>query len=110
MNAAADLIAFTLLSGLGKDIANTVQIGKMLIYNLAALAWLAYVYAGVVEVKPAKRLTYAERWNYALASATNPGGESPALPLIEDVVERVWNETNGKGNGNGGITPRNADQ
>jgi hypothetical protein len=96
INAAVDLIVVTVLANLGQDAANSVRLAKMASYNLAALMWMGYIYAGATERRPAKQLAYGQRWDYALATALHPSGESPSLPLIENVVERVWKEANGK--------------
>ena len=53
------------------------------------------VHAGESERQPEKQLIYAERWNFALATALNPGNDAASLPRIEDTVERVWRQTNG---------------
>jgi hypothetical protein len=93
--AAIDLIAVTFFASLGEQAVTFVRLSKMVAYNLSAVLWLGYIYAGEVECRPAKQLVHAERWDYALATALHPGEESPALPLIENVVERVWRQTNG---------------
>jgi hypothetical protein len=93
--AAVDLIVVAILTNFGLQANNFVQLGKMVAYNLSALLWVGYVYAGEVECRPAKQFSRAERWNYALATALHPGSDSPALPLIEDTVERVWKQANG---------------
>lgn len=107
--AAVDLIAVTFLANLGEQAVTFVRLSKMVAYNLSALLWLGYVYAGEVECRPAKQLVYAERWDYALATALHPGEESPALPLIENVVERIWQQTNGHSKLPGN-PPKTADQ
>jgi len=83
------------LANFGLQARAFVQIGKMAVYNLSALLWMGYVYAGEVERRPEKQLIYAERWNFALATALNPGKDGASLPLIEDTVERVWRQANG---------------
>lgn len=93
--AALDLIAVTAFANLGQQAGVFFQLAKMVAYNVSALLWLGYIYAGEVECKPAKQFAYAERWDYALAAALHPGTASPALPLIEDTVERVWKQANG---------------
>ncbi len=100
--AAVDLIAVTMLASMGQQVATFIKLAKMVAYNLSALLWVGYVYAGRVEVEPAKRLAHAERWDYALAAVLHPGIDAPALPLIEDVVERVWAQANGKSHGDEG--------
>ncbi|MGZ4833118.1 MAG: hypothetical protein ACXVZQ_09335 [Terriglobales bacterium] len=94
--AAADLIVVTVFANFGTAAGSLVQLGKMLSYNVAAGLWFAYIYAGTVERKPTKQFARAERWNYVLATAIHPGGDSPALPLIEHAVERVWKQANGR--------------
>ena len=94
VSAAVDLVAVAALSNFGLQAKIFVQLSKMVAYNISALLWLGYVYAGEVECRPAKQDSYAERWDYALAAALHPGNASPALPLIEDTVERVWKQTN----------------
>jgi hypothetical protein len=93
--AAVDLIVVAVLSNFGLQAKTFVQIGKMATYNLAALLWTGYVYAGEVERRPEKQLIYAERWNFALAAAMHPGNDAASLPRIEDTVERVWKQANG---------------
>ncbi|MBZ5629057.1 MAG: hypothetical protein LAO06_09345 [Acidobacteriia bacterium] len=95
VTAAVDLVAVTVLANLGLQAQIFFQLSKMLAYNISALLWMGYVYAGQVECTPAKQNSYAERWDYALAAALHPGNASPSLPLIEDAVERVWKQTNG---------------
>jgi hypothetical protein len=95
INAAVELIAVTVLANLGQEMANTVRLAKMATYSLSALLWMGYIYAGEEERQPAQQLARARGWDYALA-ALHPSGDGPALPLIEDVVERVWKEANGK--------------
>lgn len=94
--AAVDLILVAVLSNFGPQAKTFVQISKMVVYNLSALLWMGYVYAGEVERRPEKQLIYAERWNFALATALNPGNDAASLPRIEDTVERVWRQTNGR--------------
>ena len=93
--AAVDLIVVAVLSNFGLQAKAFVQISKMVAYNLSALLWMGYVYAGAVERRPEKQLIYAERWNFALATAMHPGNDSASLPRIEDTVERVWKQANG---------------
>ena len=88
--------------------ANTVRLAKMATYNLSALLWMGYIYAGEEERRPAQQLARARGWDYALATAVHPSDQGQALPLIEDVVERVWKETNGKSKP--GAPPQSADQ
>jgi hypothetical protein len=94
--AAVDLVVVAVLSNLGLQAKTFVQISKMLTYNLSALLWMGYVYAGEVERRPEKQLIYAERWNFALAAAMHPGNDVASLPQIEDTVERVWRQANGR--------------
>lgn len=94
--AAVDLIVVAVLSNFGLQAKTFVQISKMVAYNLSALLWMGYVYAGEVERRPEKQLIYAERWNFALAAAMNPGNDAASLPQIEDTVERVWKQANGR--------------
>jgi hypothetical protein len=107
--AAVDLIAVTVRATLGYDTRIFAQLVKMVAYNLSALLWVGYVYAGRVAVEPAKRLAHAERWDYALAAVLHPGIDAPALPLIEDVVERVWAQANGNSHGDE-VRSQNASQ
>ncbi|MBZ5510185.1 MAG: hypothetical protein LAN70_03345 [Acidobacteriia bacterium] len=93
--AAVDLIVVAVLSNFGLQAKTFVQVSKMLAYNLSALLWMGYVYAGEVERRPEKQLIYAERWNFALAAAMHPGNDAASLPRIEDTVERVWKQANG---------------
>lgn len=93
--AAVDLIVVAVLSNFGLQAKTFVQVSKMLAYNLSALLWVGYVYAGEVERRPEKQLIYAERWNFALATALHPGNDVASLPRIEDTVERVWKQANG---------------
>jgi len=93
--AAVDLIVVAVLSNVGLQAKTFVQISKMVTYNLSALLWMGYVYAGEVERRPEKQLIHAERWNFALATAMHPGNDSASLPRIEDTVERVWKQANG---------------
>jgi hypothetical protein len=109
INAAVDMIAVTILANLGQEMATTVRLAKMATYSLSALLWMGYIYAGVEERQPARRLARARGWDYALAAALHPADQGQALPLIEDVVERVWKEANGKSK-SGGPPPQNADQ
>jgi hypothetical protein len=95
MIAAVDLIVVAVLSNFGLQASTFVQISKMAAYNLSALLWMGYVYAGEAERRPSKQFMHAERWNFALATAMNPGADATSLPLIEDTVERVWKQTNG---------------
>jgi hypothetical protein len=92
--AAVDLIVVAVLSNLGLQAKTFVQISKMATYNLSALLWMGYVYAGEVERRPEKQLIYAERWNFALATAMHPGNDAASLPQIEDTVDRVWKQAN----------------
>jgi hypothetical protein len=94
--AAVDLIVVAVLSNFGLQAKTFVQISKMVAYNLSALLWMGYVYAGEVERRPEKQLIYAERWNFALAAAMHPGNDVASLPQIEDTVERVWKQANGR--------------
>ena len=93
--AAVDLIAVAVFANFGMRSQGFFQLSKMVAYNTSALLWVGYVYAGEVECRPTKQFSRAERWNYALATALHPGSDSPALPLIEDTVERVWKQANG---------------
>jgi hypothetical protein len=93
--AAVDLIVVAILTNFGLQANNLVQLGKMVAYNLSALLWMGYVYAGAVECRSAKQLVYAERWNFALATAMHSGNDAASLPRIEDTVERVWRQANG---------------
>jgi hypothetical protein len=93
--AAVDLILVALLSSFGLQAKVFVQISKMAVFNLSALLWMGYVHAGAVERQPEKQLIYAERWNFALATALHPGNDAVSLPRIEDTVERVWKQANG---------------
>jgi hypothetical protein len=93
--AAVDLIVVAILTNFGLQASNLVQLGKMAAYNLSALLWMGYVYAGEVECRSAKQLVYAERWNFALATAMHSGNDAASLPRIEDTVERVWKQANG---------------
>jgi hypothetical protein len=92
--AAVDLIVVAVLSNFGLQAKTFVQISKMAAYNLSALLWMGYVYAGELERRTEKQLIYAERWNFALATALNSGNDAASLPLIEDTVERVWRQAN----------------
>jgi hypothetical protein len=94
--AAVDLIVVAVLSNLGLQAKTFVQISKMVAYNLSALLWMGYAYAGEVERRPEKQLIYAERWNFALATAIRSGNDAASLPLIEATVERVWKQANGR--------------
>ena len=105
--AAVDLMVVAVLATYGQQATRFVQIAKMLAYNLSAVLWLGYVYAGKVERKPTKQFALAESWNYALATAVHPDNDAPALPFIEHAVERVWKQTNGH---NGDNTPPTAGQ
>jgi hypothetical protein len=107
--AAVDLILVAVLSSFGLQAKTFVQIGKMAAYNLSVLLWMGYVYAGEVERQPEKQLIYAERWNFALATALNPGNDAASLPQIEDTVERVWRQANGRSKNPKGPAP-GADQ
>ena len=107
ITAAVDLIVVAVFANLGLRSYTFFQLSKMVAYNVSALLWLGYVYAGEIERNPTKHFAHAERWNYALASAVHPGSNSPSLPLIEHAVERVWNQTNGHSD-NG--SSHNADQ
>ncbi len=107
ITAAIDLMVVAVLVNYGQQAARFVQITKMLAYNISALLWLAYVYAGIEERKPTKQFAHAEQWNYALATAVNPGSNAPALPFIEHAVERVWKQTNDR---NGDNASPSADQ
>jgi len=98
--AAIDLLVVALLTNYGQAAARFVQITKMLAFNSSAVLWLGYVYAGKVERTPTKQFAHAEQWNYALATAMNPGSNAPALPFIENAVERVWKQTNGQNGDN----------
>ena len=93
--AAVDLIAVAVYANFGMQSQTFFQLSKMVAYNTSALLWLGYVHAGEVECRPTKQFSRAERWNYALATALHPGSDSPALPRIEDTVERVWKQANG---------------
>ncbi len=107
--AAVDLITVTVFANFGMQATVFCQVSRMLAYNVSALLWLGYVYAGEVEVTPAKQLAYAERWDYALATALHPGDAAPALPFIENTVERVFKQANGHSKP-ADIPPYNADQ
>ncbi len=109
VTAAVDLITVAALAALGREARIFVQVSEMVAYNIAALLWLGYMYAGEVERKPARQVASAERWNYALATALHPGGETPSLPLIEHTVERIFTQTNGKSKPPA-TPPRTADQ
>jgi hypothetical protein len=97
--AAVDLIAVTLLAQMGRPVGTFVVFTKMAAYNVAVLIWFGYIHGGRVQPEPAKRIAYAEPWDYALAAVLHPGIDAPALPLIEDVVERVWAQANGNSHG-----------
>ncbi len=105
--AAVDLIAVTVLANLGQQAATFVKLSKMGVYNLSALLWLGYLYAGELERKPTRQFAHAERWDYALAAALHPSEGTPSLPLIENAVERIFKQTNGHGPD---APPPNADQ
>jgi hypothetical protein len=91
LTAAIDLVAVALLANLGVQAKLFFQLSQMLAYNISALLWLGYVYAGEVECR-AKQSAFAERWDYALAGALHPAHASPSLPLIEESVERIWKQ------------------
>jgi hypothetical protein len=93
--AAVDLIVVAVLTNFGLQANTFVQLLKMVTYNLSALLWVGYVYAGEVECRSAKQLVYAERWNFALATVLHAGHDAASLPQIEDTVERVWKQANG---------------
>ena len=95
VTAAMDLIAVVVFANFGWQSQTFFQISRMLAYNLSALLWMGYVYAGEVERRPEKQLIYAERWNFALATAMHSGNDAASLPRIEDTVERVWKQANG---------------
>lgn len=94
--AAVDLILVAVFANLGLQAQTFFQLTRMLAYNLSALLWMGYVHSGVVERRPEKQLIYAERWNFALATALHPGNDAASLPRIEDTVERVWKQANGR--------------
>ena len=96
ITAAVDLVVVGILTNFGLQAGTFVQISKMAAYNLSALLWMGYVYAGEVERRPSKQLIHAERWNLALGTAMNSGNDAASLPLIEDTVERVWRQANGR--------------
>ncbi len=95
VTAAVDLIVVAVFANFGMQSYTFFQLSRMAAYNLSALLWLGFVYAGEVECRPTKQFSRAERWDYALATALHPGSDSPALPLIEDTVDRVWKQANG---------------
>ena len=95
VTAAVDLIVVAVFANFGMQSKIFFQLSKMVAYNVSALLWVGYVYAGELERQPTKQFSRAEGWNYALATAIHPGGDSPALPRIEDTVERVWKLANG---------------
>jgi hypothetical protein len=96
VTAAVDLMVVAVFANFGPQSQTFFQLSRMVAYNLSALLWLGYVYAGEVECRPTKQFTRAERWDYALATALHPGSNSPTLPLIEDTVDRVWKQANGR--------------
>lgn len=95
VTAAMDLIAVAVFANFGSQSQTFFQLSRMAAYNLSALLWMGYVYAGESERRPSKQVSRAERWDYALAAALHPGSNSPSLPQIEDTVERVWKQANG---------------
>jgi hypothetical protein len=95
VTAAVDLIVVGVFANFGLQSWIFLQLTKMITYNLSALLWLGYVHSGELERQPTKQFSRAESWNYALAMAIHPGSDSPALPRIEDTVERVWKLANG---------------
>jgi hypothetical protein len=95
VTAAVDLMVVAVFANFGPQSQTFFQLSKMAAYNLSALLWLGFVYAGEVQCRPTKLFSRAENWDYALATALRPGGNSPALPLIEDTVDRVWKQANG---------------
>jgi hypothetical protein len=107
--AAVDLIAAAVYASFGSQSLTFFQLSRMVAYNLSTLVWIGYIYAGAIERKPTKQFSHAERWDYALATAVHPGSHSPALPFIENAVERVWEQANGH-SGDGDGSPHTADQ
>jgi hypothetical protein len=95
VTAAVDLIVVAVFANFGMQYSIFLQLTKMVTYNLSALLWLGYVHSGELERQPTKQFSRAENWNYALAAAVHPGSDSPALPRIEDTVERIWKLANG---------------
>lgn len=96
ITAAVDLIVVAVFANFGSRSQTFFQLSKMVAYNLSALLWMGYVYAGESERQPSKQFMHAERWNFALAAATHPGNDAASLPQIEDTVERVWKQANGR--------------
>ncbi len=93
--AAVDLIVVAVFANFGMKSYTFFQLSKMAAYNVSALLWLGYIHSGELERQPTKQFSRAEQWNYALATAINPGIDAPSLPRIEDTVERVWKLANG---------------
>jgi len=98
---AVDLIAVTLMSTWGLNAAGTLSLVKMAAFLFAALLWAGYMMSPEPERMPASESARADQWNFSLAAVVHPGGAGPALPLIQDAVERVFEKTNGKKNGDG---------
>jgi hypothetical protein len=98
--AATDLVVVTLWTTYNPQATWTLSLIKMAAYNFAALLWTAYMLLPEPARKAASQMVRADQWNFALASAVHPTGSGPALPLIESAVERIFEKTNGKKNGN----------
>jgi hypothetical protein len=106
---AMDLIAAAVFASFGSRSLTFFQLSRMVAFNLSSLVWMGYLHAGEVQRQPTKQFSHAERWDYALAVAVHPGSHSPALPLIENAVDRVWEQANGH-SGDGDDSPHNVDQ
>jgi hypothetical protein len=101
--AACDLIGVAIVARIGLSADRFNSLVHMSVYNLAALLWTGYFLAPEPGRLPVTQLAHTDRWNFALASMLNPEGNAPAVPMIVDAVDRVWNRSSGN-------SPRHADQ
>lgn len=95
--ASVELTMFTVRSRFGPGADVALDIIKSAAYNIAVITWVSYL----LFPEPERRLVRpvvekADQWNFAVLGVTNPGANSPSLPMIENAVERILQRANGK--------------
>ena len=90
--AAIDLMAVATVGriGLSSSTAAFFSIARMVAFNFAAGLWTVYFLRTEPARGPAMQHSPSERWNFAMATATNPQSSGPSLPLIIGVVDRAF--------------------
>jgi hypothetical protein len=94
----------TVVARIGLSASTFYNLARMGVFNFAALLWTGYFLAPEPARQPVQQLAHTDRWNFAMATIGNSEGAVPAVPMIVDVVERVWRKSNGH------TAPHHADQ